>query len=162
MSRVFAYLLRFAVVILGYLAASLAASAFIHLLFVGGMGWSADEAPWVIAGSLVFSIPFVALFVAYLAFMPAVVVILLVEFFGRRDWLTYAFGGAVVAAVVVGLVWDGEFAGGAQDAAPVGSDPRFILLMLGAGIVAGTAYWACAGRWAGNLTGPISPGPSGS
>ena len=120
------------------------------------MGWSADEAPGVIAGSLVFSIPFVALFVAYLAFMPAVVVILLVEFFGRRDWLTYAFGGAVVAAVVVGLVWDGEFAGGAQDAAPVGSDPRFILLMLGAGIVAGTAYWACAGRWAGSA----APHPS--
>lgn len=159
MSRVLAYLLRFAVVILGYLAASLAASAFIHLVFLAPLGWTAEEATLVATGSLVFSIPFVALFVAYLAFMPAVVAILLAELFGRRDWLSYAIAGGIVAAIVVAFVWQGE-----ADAEPIGSDPSFILLMVGAGIVGGIVYWLVAGRLAGDVGSrtPTSPGPSGS
>ena len=51
----------------------------------------------VATGSFVFSIPFVALFVAYFAFIPAVVAIVLGEILGKRDWLFYALAGGVVA-----------------------------------------------------------------
>ena len=47
--------------------------------------------------------PFVALFIAYFAFIPAIPAILLGEILGKRDWLFYALAGAVVAAVVIGM-----------------------------------------------------------
>ena len=65
------------------------------------LGFTADEAPAVVMGSIVFSIPFVALFVAYFAFLPSIPAILLSEILGKRDWLYHAISGAVVALVVV-------------------------------------------------------------
>ena len=61
MSRVVAYLLRFAVIIAGYAFAALAASAFLNLISIGAFDWTAEEAPWVIAGSVLVSIPLAAL-----------------------------------------------------------------------------------------------------
>jgi len=95
--RIIAYLARFAVILIGYVVASLAASAFLNILFLALLGYTpADPEPTATA-SLYFSVPFVALFVAYFAFMPAAVVILIAEVLGRRDWLFYALAGAVVA-----------------------------------------------------------------
>ncbi|TIX64528.1 MAG: hypothetical protein E5V33_10050, partial [Mesorhizobium sp.] len=85
MSRFIAYLIRFAVILVGYIAASLAASAFLNILFLGSLGYTPDQAHPTATASLYFSIPFVALFVAYFAFMPATVVILAAEVLGRRD-----------------------------------------------------------------------------
>ena len=174
MSRVLLYLFRFAVILVGYVVAALAASAFMHLLFLGAAGFRPGEAPSVVAGSLFFSIPFTALFIGYFAFAPSVVMILVSEVFGRRGWLFYALAGAAVGFAVVALFW--QSSGVLDGQAPMDGDPefgtsRFVGMMIGSGIVGGLAYWLCAGRWAGswrtranlptsNL--PTSSGRSGS
>ena len=98
-------------------------------------------------GSVVFSVPFVALFVGYFAFVPSIPAILLAEVLGKRDWLYYAISGAVVGLVVVGFIrsaaenWDGESLG---------------LALIGSGMCGGIAYWLVAGRLAGNWRGRAS------
>ena len=77
MNRVVVYLVRFAVIIAGYAVSSLAASAFLNVVTLASLGFTADEAPAAAMGSIVFSIPFIALFVAYFAFIPSVVAILI-------------------------------------------------------------------------------------
>lgn len=156
MNRIFIYLARFALILLGYAAASLATSAFIHLLFLGSQDWEPGQVPAVIAGSLIFSVPFVALFVAYFAFLPSIPLVLLAEILGRRGWLFYAVGGALVAGVVFGMFWMASLpiAGGvglAEEPAvdPVVREPGFAALLAGGGIVGGIAYWLVAGRFAG-------------
>lgn len=151
MTRFVSYLVRFAMILFGYAVASLAASAFLNVLFLASIGYTPDHTHPTATASLYFSIPFVALFVAYFAFLPAVIVILLAEILGRRDWLYYALAGAVVAAVFLGLV----------DHAP---DSTFAVI--GGGMVGGIFYWLSAGRWAGSWwkdeNASTSPGPSGS
>ena len=88
MNRVLAYLLRLFAILAGYVAACLAASAFLHVIVFAWAGFEPGDAPRFIAGSLIFSVPFVALFVAYFAFFPSLAVILVGEALGRRDWLT--------------------------------------------------------------------------
>jgi hypothetical protein len=148
MSRMLGHLVRFAVIILGYLAASLAASAFIHVLFLGALGWTPEEVPFSITGPLVFTVPLVALFVAYFAFIPSFIVILATEFLGRRDWLTYALAGGLVSLAIGGIMWSDVVPAAEADAAlpSIVNQPRVMLLMLGAGIVGGIAYWLVAGR----------------
>ncbi|WP_292627591.1 hypothetical protein, partial [Mesorhizobium sp.] len=105
MNRLFAYLIRFAVILIGYGVASLAASAFLNIMFLASLGLMTEQTQPAAQASLWFSIPFVALFVAYFAFMPAAVAILVSEILGRRDWLFYALAGAVVAAVFLGFAY---------------------------------------------------------
>lgn len=145
MNRVVSYLIRFAVIIAGYAVSALAASAFLNVVTLASLGFTADEAPAAALGSIVFSIPFVALFVAYFAFMPSVVAILISEIFGLRDWLYHAFAGGVVAAVVIGF-----FRGAAEAGKEAVTDPRFALGIIGAGICGGIGYWLVAGRTAGS------------
>ena len=144
MRRIIAYLVRFAVILFGYVAGSLAASAFLNALFLGYFGYPLEPGHPTIAPALYFSVPFVALFVAYFAFMPAAVVILIAELLGRRDWLFYALGGAVIALAFLGFVHRV-------------ADPNFDvtetnarLAVIGAGMVGGIFYWLSAGRWAGS------------
>lgn len=87
MNRLVAYIVRFAIILFGYAVAALAASAFLNILFLASHGYAPDHTHPTATASLYFSIPFVALFVAYFAFMPAVIVILVAEILGRRDWL---------------------------------------------------------------------------
>jgi hypothetical protein len=155
MSRILVYLGRFAVIIIGYAVAALAASAFIHLLLLGPQDWTPDEASVVVASSLIFSIPLVALFVAYFAFLPSLVAILLAEILSRRDWLFYALAGVAIGAAVLGMRWlVSEPSLGGLGEEPAGLDPAlrnpsFFLLAVAAGIVGGLAYWLVAGRFAG-------------
>jgi hypothetical protein len=152
MTRVLVYLARFALILGAYAIASLAASAFLHVVLLGSSGFTADEAPAVVMGSIVFSIPFVALFVAYFAFLPAIPAILFAEILGKRDWLYYAISGAVVALVVVVLI---------GSAAETGNDwmagPRFAIAAIGGGLCGGIAYWLVAGRLAGNWRQRVRP-----
>ena len=154
MNGVLAIIFRLAVVLLGYIGAALASSAFINILALGALG--AEPGDPVATASLVFMIPFMALFVAYFAFFPSLLVIFFTEYLGKRDWLTHAIGGGVVALTVVG------FALGGGDVLRAGAgegfelhwlsleDPRTALLLVGAGLVGGIAYWLIAGRSAGN------------
>ena len=136
----------------------LAASAFLHLLVLGRLGFDGDQLPGVIAGSLVFSIPFIALFVAYFALLPAVVVLGITEILGRRDWLTYALGGGAVGIAVAAVFWQAGRVPGTPDPADFGfqqqidpalASPAFLGLLVGGGVVGGLAYWLVAGRLAG-------------
>ncbi|TPK58239.1 hypothetical protein FJ546_24445 [Mesorhizobium sp. B2-4-19] len=160
MTRLVAYLVRFAMILLGYAVASLAASAFLNVLFLASLGYTPDHTHPTATASLYFSIPFVALFVAYFAFLPAAIVILLAEILGRRDWLYYALAGAVVAAVFLGLV------DRAQESTFAITDTSAIMAVIGGGMVGGIFYWLSAGRWAGSwwkeANAPTLPGPSGS
>lgn len=144
MSRVIAYLVRFAVILFGYIVASLAASAFLNVLFLASLGYAPEHAHPTATASLYFSIPFVALFIAYFAFMPAAIVILISEILSRRDWLFYALAGGIVAAVFLGFV---------HQNADINFDvtgPRAIAAVIGCGMVGGIFYWLSAGRWAGS------------
>ncbi|QKC81031.1 hypothetical protein [Mesorhizobium sp. NZP2077] len=160
MGRFVAYLVRFAIILFGYAVASLAASAFLNILFLASLGYTPDHAHPTATAALYFSIPFVALFVAYFAFMPAVVVILVAEILGRRDWLYYALAGAVVAAAYLGLVDH------AQEPTFAVTDTSAIMAVIGGGMVGGIFYSLSAGRWAGSWwkdeNASTSPGPSGS
>ena len=150
------YVGKFAHMVLGYVTASLAASAFLNLVFLGSVGLDAQEARLVATGgSLVFSIPFVALFVAYFAFVPAIVAMLLAELLGKRDWLFYALAGAAVALAVVGFVYQTHDPLLDLDVALVP------LSMIGSGLVGGIAYWFVTGRFAGEWRAdtPTSPAP---
>ncbi|MER9848199.1 hypothetical protein NKJ55_12665 [Mesorhizobium sp. M0106] len=159
MNRVGAYLIRFAVILVGYGVASLAASAFLNIMFLASLGLMTDETQPVAQASLWFSVPFVALFVAYFAFMPAAIAILVSEILGRRDWLFYALAGAVVSAVFLGFVHQ------TADANFEVTNTSVMLAVIGCGMVGGIFYWLSAGRSAGSwrqIGRPISPGPSGS
>lgn len=153
MSRVLLYLGKFVHMVLGYLAASLAASAFLNMVFLGAAGlMAADIPPEVATGSMVFTIPFTALFVAYFAFVPALVVMLLAELLGKRDWLFYALSGGFVALVFLGFAYQGGDPGFAY------RDPLLPVSIIGSGLIGGIAYWFVTGRFAGALH-PTSPAP---
>jgi len=153
MSGVFAVLLRFVVIMLGFAAASLASSMFLHLLLLGSQDWSDGELPAVVAGSLFVSVPLVALFVAYFALLPSLAVIVAAELLGRRDWLTYALGGGAVGLVAAVFLRPAAQPAAedldATAAGPLLAEPAFIATLIGGGIVGGLAYWLVAGRSAG-------------
>jgi hypothetical protein len=144
-SQVLLILGRLIVILIGYIAASLAASAFLNLLLIGALGLPADVLPDAIRGSSIVAVPFVALFIAWLAFTPAVVLIAIAELAGKRDWLFHAIGGGLVAAVVTaGYFWTATGSGDRTAGNPV-----IALALTGSGLVGGIAYWAVAGRSAG-------------
>jgi hypothetical protein len=158
-NRLIAYLIRFAVILIGYGVASLAASAFLNIMFLASLGLMTDETQPAAQASLWFSVPFVALFVAYFAFMPAAIAILVSEILGRRDWLFYALAGAAVAAVFLGFVRQ------TGDANFEVTNTSVMLAVIGCGMVGGIFYWLSAGRSAGSwrqIGRPTSPERSGS
>lgn len=148
MAAVLTCLLRLLVILFGYAVATLAASLFLNVLLLSALDVSPGETP-VAAGSLLFAVPVVALFVAYFAFLPAILMVLLGELLGKRDWLFYALSGALVAAVVIGLANGSPGAG-----YDVAADPAFLLAVIATGIFGGMAYWLVAGRGAGLWRGP--------
>ena len=171
MNRCFLSLARLAVILAGYGVAALAASAFLHLLVLGAAGLQPDEAPPVFVRSLVFSVPFVALFVSYFAFVPAGIAILASEVLGLRSWLFHALAGAAVGLAVAVLFGQAPMVVemGGTVVEPTFGTPRFVASLVGCGIVGGLFYWLCAGRSAGNWAaaggpgrGPTSSGPPGS
>ncbi|MFU0506150.1 hypothetical protein [Pseudaminobacter sp. NGMCC 1.201702] len=158
MSRILA---RFTIVLLGYAAATLAASAFLNLLALGALGLAPEETPFVVAGPMFVSVPVVALFIGYFAFFPSVVAILLGEIIGRRDWLLHAIAGGCISAVVVWLFWYASMPQSEFDGLEL--ELHLIFAVIGSGMVGGIAYWLVAGRSAGIWReDSISPGPSGS
>ncbi len=162
MAAVLIYLGRFFIIIVGYAVASVAASVFLNILLLGAINFRPDETLPAVIASMIFSVPLVSLFVAYLAFVPAVPAILIAEVLGKRDWLFYAIAGAIVAAVVIGFM-----TGTAETGSDMIADPGFALAILASGMCGGIVYWVVCGRSAGRWRDrverlPISPGPSGS
>ena len=144
-SLVLAYLIRFFIITVGYAVAALASSAFLNVVFMAWAGFTAVEVPAMVMGSFMLSIPFVAVFVAYFAFVPAVPAIVLAEVLGKRDWLFYAIAGGIVAVAVLGYFWQAS-----PGTRSTTTDPGLALLIIGAGMCGGIGYWLIAGRTAGS------------
>ena len=141
MTRLLSHLFRFIVVIIAYIAAVLSASAFMLFLLWGGLTRGDADLQQVLGVAAGFSLPVVAAFVGYYAFLPMVLVIAISEIGGRRSWLFHALAGLAVGGSA--LVFRANTGGLAN--------PHSGLLMvaLAAGAVGGTAYWLIAGRNAG-------------
>lgn len=154
MNTIMALLFRCVVALGGYIVACLAASAFLNIVILGSAGFTAEEIPGIATGSFIFSIPFVSLFVAYFAFIPAVAAIVIGEILGKRDWLFYALAGGVIGAIIVGFI---------RNAAPSENSEAFdltlALVIFGAGMCGGIGYWLVAGRSAGSWRKDARPLP---
>jgi hypothetical protein len=157
MGRVLIYFGRFALIFVAYVCASLAASAFIHFASLRALGFDGYDTPQALTGALAFSIPFVALFVSYFAFLPSLPTILAAEAFGWRSWLFYALAGAAIALAIVAIAFQASEPGDNPFA-----DTRLSAAVIGSGIVGGLAYWLVAGRLAGNWRARARPGATGS
>lgn len=143
MDRFLLLLVRLVVITLGYAAATVAAGVSLALLTkavtpqqAGHLADSGFDAGLIIGAVALGSLA------GYVAFFPAMLVILYAEFTGRRDWLFYALAGGVIAAAAPAIV---SFAAGPNHADPL----DFALMSLAAGMIAGSAYWLIAGRGAG-------------
>ncbi len=145
MSRLVAIFGQLLLILAGYAAACVAASLFLVALVLSPLGWTAEELPYALTGSLLVVVPFVALFVAYFAFVPASVAVLVLEATSLRDWLWNALAGGGVGAAVYIAIWSVP---ADRTELPVG-DTALMLAFAATGIVGGLAYWLVAGRAAG-------------
>lgn len=160
MRRLGLVLQRILAVIAGYAAASLAASAGLHLALFATGGFDPAMLPLMAAGSFLFSIPFVALFVFYAALAPALAVIVLAELFGLRRASAYALLGGLVGGAICLLIWRAGQPSPSL-APPDGADGPLTfglaLAFVGSGAAGGLAYWLVAGRFARGLGRPGVP-----
>jgi hypothetical protein len=135
-------ILRFVIVPLGYLAATLAGTivAMIAGYRLGTFvfGGRPDTETLAFFGSLVMSpVLFVAMLVVWL---PAVIGILIAEAFAIRTWIFHVGNGALSAWV--GWQW-------LDTAGSTGVSASELHYVIAAGLAAGFAYWAVAGWNAG-------------
>lgn len=151
MSKVGLILVRLFIVLVGYGIAALAASLFVHLLVWPAIMPQDDALGWL----LPFSIPLVALFASYVAFLPGALLIGLSEMRGYRSWLYHALSGGTAAftgLVLVRVIHGRGIGPPAPDAygeVPLMYDPYSTAAAVAAGFVGGIAYWLVAGRTAG-------------
>lgn len=133
MTRLLHYIFRFALAVLGFICAIIAASVFLNILLIGSSEWSHTEGPFLFT-----TVPVFAVVIGYSVFFPAAVLILYAELAGWRDWLFYALSGAATALFVIVWKWR-----------PQSEDVSTFAAILATGIVGGFAYWLVSGRTAG-------------
>jgi hypothetical protein len=139
--RFFTYILRFVLISIGFIAALLSASGFLVLMLWGGIGQGDVEHQQLGSLLLGIGIPLLALFAAYYAFLPAIIVFLFSEIAGKRSWLFHALSGILIALAAIAR---------RADANSFANPPQGIIMaVIAAGAVGGTAYWLIAGRTAG-------------
>jgi len=173
MSRIAGLVVRLFAMLAGYALAALAASAFLHLVAWPLLGGELGPPPWELAGGLALSLPVVGIFCAYSAFVPALVLIGLSEWFGWRSWLYHALAGGAAAFGALMLMWQAASVmhgiemnlDGSGDR-PLMAEPQLMLVAVAAGMVAGLVYWFVAGSRAGAWRrgaetdrAPIAPAP---
>lgn len=174
MSRLVDLFVRLVVIMAGYVVAILAASAFLHLV-AWPVLFGPEEQLAILFGGMFLSVPFVAAFVGYFAFIPFVIVAGLAEILGYRSWVYYTLAGGLAGFVIAGVfrIYGApqSFDTVAETApqVPLVMMPEAMLAVIGGGIVGGFAYWLVAGRSAGlwldryPRVGDVSgPGRSGS
>ena len=157
MNRFLIYLGRFALIVIGYAVAVLAASVALHVLILPRIGLQEELSTPVVTSIMFWSIPFMALVIAYLAFVPSMVAIGLAEVFSARGWLYHALAGGVVGLVLAVLLQtsapDDLLAAGSElELIPPGQsilDPGFLAVLAGSGMFGGLAYWLVTGRTSG-------------
>lgn len=135
-------------IVLGYAAASLAGAVTAMLLTLVVTAAESDpELPVILAGALV-TVPFVALFVGYLALVPGAVAIILAEALSVRRWPFFALAGTAAGAWFVAM---------AQASGGPSAQPGPVAAILGIGCVSGLAYWRAAGRHSGAFKAVSAP-----
>lgn len=138
---------------LGFIAACLAAGAFLVLALAGGPdGWQALRAEFALGeenGLFVVLGGVAGLVVAALVAVPAFIVILLAELFAWRSVFVYLAAGALIG--LSGSILPIE------EIVPE-AEPNMTMLAA-AGLVGGFVYWLIAGRSAGFVRAPQSAGP---
>jgi hypothetical protein len=137
-------------ILVGYLAASLAAGLIYSMVFLLGYGGGANI---ILPGSVGFGF-----LVAIFAMLPSILGIIYAERTNARSVLFYASGGVLVGWISCGLYLlpfilgpraaNGLFGYG-NDAEPVPVLLRMNLFFGGPGLVGGLLYWLVAGRNAG-------------
>ncbi len=139
--RFFTYILRFILISVGFIAAIVAASAFLMLMLWGGVAQGDAGHQEMRTLLLSIGVPVLSLFAGYYAFFPAILVFLFSEIAGKRSWLFHAAGGIVIALAAIAR---------RADANSFANPPQGIIMaVIAAGAVGGTAYWLIAGRSAG-------------
>lgn len=165
MNQVITCLVRFIVILAGYIVACLTASAVLTILFTASFLVPAELSQAGFHGPLIFAIPLVTMFVTYFAFLPSAAFILLSEVLGKRDWLFHALGGAAVSVAVIGYMWrvtsapygtlDTTYVSATQDdLGPLVLEPGIAATLIAAGLCGGIGYWLVAGRTAGSWRQP--------
>jgi hypothetical protein len=157
MNRFLIYLGRFAVIVVGYAVAVLVASAALHVLILPRIGLEEEMSTHAASVVMFWSIPFMALVIAYLAFMPSMIAIGLAEALSARSWLYHALAGGIVGLLLAVLFQtsgpdDFLAAGSELEIIPPGQsiyDPVFLAVLAGSGMFGGLAYWLVAGRSSG-------------
>jgi hypothetical protein len=147
MSDILRLLIRMISITLGFFVGCLAAGlayAFLARLVVPDDFGRFSELELTV--TLVVGVFGVASLFARAVLLPAFAVIAVFEFWRRRDWLSYALAGAVIALVVTGF----PMAAGFTDAAGAAIDPaRMIAIHMTCGIIGASIYWLFTGRNAG-------------
>ena len=141
MTHLLSHILRFIVIILGYVLAVIAACAFLLFLIWGGFIQAAPNLQWPAGFVAGLALPLVVLFAAQYAFFPMIFMVAVAEVGGRRSWLFHALSGmAVAAAALVIRANSGELA-----------DPSSgrLMAIMAAGAIGGSVYWLVAGRNSG-------------
>ena len=127
-------------ILLGYVAASLAGAVTAMLLTLIVTAADSDpQLPLLLAGAL-FSAPFAALFVGYLALVPGAMAIILAEALSIRRWPFFAVAGLAAGAWFVAM---------ATAPGDPPAQPGSVAAILGIGCASGLAYWLAAGRRSG-------------
>jgi hypothetical protein len=137
-----ALFIRFFTVIFGFLFGCLAAGTVLVIatLPAGTLNGPFDNFDWLVLwGAILTS----AAFVSAIAFVPAIIVILISEALGLRSLFFYALAGGA-GGLLYGLTFPAA-AGNPFD--------RTVQITLAAGVAAGIVYWLVAGRTAGRWRG---------
>jgi hypothetical protein len=135
---------RLFLILLGCLAASLAAAAVLTVA-VAMSAWSGLDLDMLDDGVFGHAVAFVALFLSLFAALPVLAVIVVAEAFAIRSVLYYAATGAAVTSLLYFSATGWSTLALAVD----GFARRELEIIAAAGIVAGLVYWAIAGRHAG-------------
>lgn len=144
MDRFISYLIRLVMITIGFIAAAMTAGVLIAFMTkvitpseVGQLSDTGFDAGLIILAMALASIA------GYVAFFPAMLIIIFSELSQRRSWLYYAICGGVTAALtplIITLFKDSERQ----------SDYETFAMTVAAGMIAGIVYWLVAGRNAGN------------
>ena len=130
------------VIPIAFLAACIAAGAFVVLAAYGAGTGTVSGTAEATAGELVVLTLSAAAVIGAFSFVPALVAIALAETFSWRSLVLYLLAGCAVAFAAVALLVPPERAVSDVDTP----------LFLAAGAVAGVVYWLIAGRTAGHAT----------
>jgi hypothetical protein len=139
MTRFVSHLLRFVLIIAGFIAAIVAASLFMLALVWGGMLRGDPETERLMSLAVGLSLPVVTAFAGYYAFVPGIAFAVLSEIAARRSWLFHSAGGMAVAIIALAIRSD------------MTVRPGILMIVLAAGAVGGTVYWLIVGRSAGTM-----------